>query len=728
MQAHVYPWKLGAAGYVTGTLLLWPIPLLNILHVESGAVVATLAFWLNGWAGWKAPDAPLGPACRTAVGLLALPISLLTISLFWAPNAGYVEGAMYFLLCVVPSALLGLALSVWTRTVFSSRPGTKFVALGLALIVVPPLTELALFPQFYHYNPVFGGVMGPVYDEELTLRTGFLVARGMVLVWAAVLFLWARGYKRRAGWGLAVLGFLYALAPWLGLVTPAWKIERALGGRVDTPWISLVYPKDALTRAEAEWLAARHDAVYARLAAEMGVQPRSRVYSYLYEDAESRAHLTGARYTAVAPIWLRRPQTHLLLDQFDALYGHELAHVFSREFGLPLVPVSVHVGLVEGLAVAFEGPRGGPFLHEQVAAAATIERRTKALARDVAASLGAFGFWTGRGAVSYTTMGSFVQFLREQYGMEALRAVYAKGNFEEVYGKPVEVLAQAWADSLSRLTVVSRSAGPVAQARFSVPSLFEKPSPHYVPRPVRWTRLAEQAVLEGDTLLASRLIAQAVQREPFYVPARDLEARLWLAAGRADTVVARYPEQDTLFLASRVLQLRVADAYGTLGERDRALVLLRSVRRSLPGHAHGSLLPVLLREDAYARPEWLPSLYQPPGEMPPEAPPAIRALHALRTRDAQQRWEQMRSLRPLWPRPFGRRGHAVWALYRAEAARAACDAKAFVGESRDAWEKLFVLGDLPLAAYAEALHREALFLRERFGEVSHFCGATSPSD
>jgi len=728
MLFRAYPWKPVLAGYAASAILLWPIPVLGILHVESSALIAALAFWLNGWVGYKAPDVPLRSRLSGAVSTLALPLALLTVSLLWAPNAGYLDGLLYFILFTGPSAVLGVALSAFTRARFPSRSGRWLVGIGGALMVLPPVVELALFPQFYHYNPVFGGVMGPVYDEELTFRSGLVVARGMVVLWSVVLLLWASGRRARARWGLALLAVTYAAAPWLGTVTPGWFIERTLGGRVDTPWISLIYPKEVLTPAEAEWMAARHDAVYARLAAEMGVQPNKRVYSYLYADPVSRAHLTGARNTAVAPIWLQRPQTHLLLDQFDALYGHELAHVFSREFGLPLVRASLHVGLIEGVAVAFEGPRGGPFLHEQVAAAAVMERRTKVLPEQVVRSLGAFGFWTGRGAVSYTTMGSFVQYLRDRYGVEALRNVYARGNFEQVYGQPVEALAAAWADSLSRLTVVSRSAGPVAQARFSLPSLFEKPSPHYVPRPVRWMREAEVAVLEGDTLRASRLVEQTLAREPQFAPARDLEARLLLAAGRPDSVIASLQQRDTLLLASRTLQLRFADAHAMRGERDEARALLRTIRRSLPSHAHGALLPVLLREDAYAHPGRLQSLYVPPHTLSAEVPAAFRALQALRTRDPYLRWIQIRAVRPLWPRPFGRRGEAVWALYRAEAARAACDAKAFVGESRSALEKLYVLGDLPLTAYAEALHREALFLRERFGEVSHFCGRPSLSD
>ena len=110
----------------------------------------------------------------------------------------------------------------------------------------------------------------------------------------------------------------------------------------------------------------------------------------------------------MTPVWLSTPQVHVLAGQFEEIFPHELVHAFSRSFGMPILNASPAVGLVEGLAVAFEPPDGGPDASEQVAAVMGGETADR-----LARSLDPFGFWGGRGAVSYTTTGSFVGYLCE---------------------------------------------------------------------------------------------------------------------------------------------------------------------------------------------------------------------------------------------------------------------------------------------------------------------------
>ncbi|PSQ88108.1 MAG: hypothetical protein BRD30_07725 [Bacteroidetes bacterium QH_2_63_10] len=103
----------------------------------------------------------------------------------------------------------------------------------------------------------------------------------------------------------------------------------------------------------------------------------------------------------------------------------------------------------------------------------------------IASRLSPWGFWSGRGAVSYATMGSFVRYLMDTYGPEAVKRVYARGNFEAVYGRSLASLAAAWAETLRTRSFVSRGAHDVVGRRFTQPSLFETACPHYVPPPGR---------------------------------------------------------------------------------------------------------------------------------------------------------------------------------------------------------------------------------------------------
>jgi hypothetical protein len=45
---------------------------------------------------------------------------------------------------------------------------------------------------------------------------------------------------------------------------------------------------------------------------------------------------------------------------------------------------------------------------------------------------------------AYILAGSFVGFLIERYGLPMFRSLYVSGNYEDVYGKPLETLEQEW--------------------------------------------------------------------------------------------------------------------------------------------------------------------------------------------------------------------------------------------------------------------------------------------
>ena len=110
----------------------------------------------------------------------------------------------------------------------------------------------------------------------------------------------------------------------------------------------------------------------------------------------------------------------------------------------------------------------------------------KNLAENMELTLSPQGFWSGRGAVSYTQSGGFVSFLIEKYGINKFGKVYAKGDFLNVYDKPLQSLLAEWVLHLKLLRKNiqqkkwAKFAADFTQKRFSVPSLFEQKCPHCV--------------------------------------------------------------------------------------------------------------------------------------------------------------------------------------------------------------------------------------------------------
>lgn len=723
MNAADLRWE--AACYAVLCVALWPWPLLGLLHAESAAVVAFAAFFVAGLSALRrfGRGAAFGRVFAGQEAALVVPWALLTCSLLWRPNCGYAQGLLLYLLFPPASVAAAVAAAYALSGARGHFQKTLFCAGGVLVAALGPLYDLGLHPQFYTYNHVFGGVLGPIYDEELALRPGLFAFRGLTLLWAFLLYLIGRRLHEKSPFAVrhslfatataVLIGLCYLFSARLGINTPAWYLQEQLGDHVRTEHFDIYLDAEAMAargvrEGDLKALVDDHEYRYAWLAERLGAEPSQRVASYLYPDEDAKARLTGARRVSVAPVWLPRPQTHLLAGAYGRSFGHELAHAFSRAFGLPVLNASVSVGLVEGLAVALEPPDGRPSPHEQVAVDA-LTRETD-LAAAVAARLSPQGFWGGRGAVSYTTMGSFVRFLLDEYGAARLRQVYARADFEAVYGRPVRALAEEWERFLAGLPLVSIDTEALVTRRFAVPSLFEKACPHYVPPHRRAYRVGQEALAAGDTAAALGQWTSALRQRPGFVEARVARARLRLPRAGPAAVVQ---ELDTIRAARRTpaVEVVLGDAYALLGEGAQARERYAAAEQSLPHYAESVIAKINLRLGVAGRPEVMRALTAPDSAAAQAARLAriqpqgalVALLRAARLMEAG-RYEQALALLRSTPVPADaelpaplqamlRRQRLVWLARCAYRSGAPAQAAAYAEQSAQAYVRIGALGE-----------------------------------
>ena len=539
-------------------MLLWPVPVFGVLHAESSAVLAGVGCVVAALtsAGAFGRGEGLRAVARVQLGALAVPLGLMTASLAWRPNCGYLQGLGLFLTLAPPSVLFGLG-AAWAVTGWRVRWPRATLAVGLAAVAVGgTLWSLLLHPQLFVYNPVFGGVLGPIYDQELALRPGLWASAARTVLWAVALVAlgaWRRTGDRRA----ARLGIVTALAlaasvagaGRLGIVQTRGGLQRELSARVDLGDVVLHLDPET-SPAERRRLAQEALYRFETLAEALGVRPPVPVDVYLYPDAETKAALIGSRETSVVPVWLPTPQVHMLADQVPASLGHEMVHVLAREFGAPVVRASPAVGLVEGLAVALEPADGLPSPAAQVRAGLALADAGVPAdaggvpdpAAAVRATMSPGGFWTSRAGLAYTANGAFARWLLDTRGAAPLRRAYRSGRFGPAYGASLAALADEWAAGLARQPV-DPEAVAVARWRFSRPSLFEVRCPHHVPAAVRLAREGREAWEDGHPATAAAGFEAAVRRDPFRLDALRgrVQARLALGArvGADDLRLAR---------------------------------------------------------------------------------------------------------------------------------------------------------------------------------------------
>jgi len=674
-------------------LLLTPVPLLNVLQAEASAVVAFGAFFISGTAAvhaFNSGSTSFGRVLGRQESALLLPLGILSVAQLWAPNCTFGQGLLFYALFPGVTVVFAVSVAYAVQELNVSRPMLLVAGIGLLFAVGGPLYDLGLYPQFYTYNHVFGGVLGPIYDEQLAVRPGLFVFRALTLLWSLLAVLVGQRLRGRgAKWPVPLcalaIGGVYLFAVPLGVNTSEEALQQRLGGHTQTENFDLYYDAEQVDSAAAAELARAHEAEYEWVRRRLGgteVKP-DRIQSYLYPNPDLKGRLTGARTTSITPVWLSTPQMHLLRGQVSQSLGHELAHVVSRAYGVPGLRASWAPGLVEGWAVALEPPSLSPPPDDLVRTAARADTTTtlRAEARAVASRLSPWGFWTGRGAVSYATMGSFVQYLLDQYGPEKLKRVYAWGQFKKVYGRSLQSLAQGWSEHLDQAASVRRDAHDVIARQFTRPSLFETECPHYVPPARRAFQEAQRAGRRRDTAQAVAHLEEALMLEPRYAAAHEARARVRLARGRAHQV-RRQVDTLTSDVMTVGLHAALGDAQALLGKTEearrhyatahdltpfanptlRARLMLRDATTDRP-----SVIRTLVNGDAAA--EQAQHLKNGASDAVAQAWRALRWMDARRYGTAVREWREASvQMRPDRPRAW----HRAWALqrtaWRAEAA------------------------------------------------------------
>ncbi len=607
----------GLLSYVLVALALWPWPLFRILHVESSAVIAFAAFFIAGLS--ELPHLGRSGALRraliTQLLLLLVPWLMLTATLVWAPNCAYGTGLVYFIFFVAPSAVFGVSIAFLIRQTRIRRGRLTLILVGLLIAIGGVVYDLGFHPQFFTLNHVFGGVMGPIYDEEFDFRWGLVFFRILTLALAALCVIAGRIVRLRklhpqsdrsleprrqlrggAAIACSIVVAIYVFSAPLGINSPEWYIQRELGSALEIEDFTLFYDESRLDSDAVEQIAYLLAFHQDKLDALFGEVDRDRIHVYLYPDPFTRERLTGARFTNVAPVWLQQPQMHVLDSESRRVFTHELVHIYAREFGLPLLNASPSVGLVEGLAVALEAPAGGPSAHDQMLASLVRQSSEdqQARAEDVVARLSPLGFWGGRGAVSYTSAGSFIQFLIDEYDADRVRRVYRDGRFERAFGQSADELADEWLTFLRSRRIVSAAAGPTSRRRFSVPSLFERRCPHYATPPRRNYVSALRAMAEQDTSLALTHAEAAWQMDTTLSAAASLATRLYFEKGDYEAVVDGVAGAAASTLGPTTT-LRLADARLLMGDKVEADSLYRFVLETAPHSARAFRAQVILR-------------------------------------------------------------------------------------------------------------------------------------
>lgn len=488
-----------------------------------------------------------------ASGILALvPLIILSASALIAGPCDWVYGLAFYAAGPVAAAVLATCVGLLAGAVVRG-PRRASVAWSLVFVAsfVPALADLLWQPAVFAFAPFLGYFPGPIYDVRLEVGTPYVAYRLLCLAVAAASWALADALTaadlhlridRRARWwavaaaSLGVAAALWARAGDLGFRQTRADVEAVLSGTVSDRWCEIRH--DPAEDPDRMALFLRECGFrYRNAVAFFEVEPDAPVRVYLYRDDDQKARLMGARHVEIAKPWLG--EVHLAATPpGDAVLGHEIAHVVAGRLapGFLHLPVRHWVvpdmARVEGLAVACAFADDGPSPHEW-----SLAMDLAGVPVDLVGLFGPASFLNAAPARAYAVAGSFIAFLRDVHGPEALRAVAAGESFEAATGKPLQDLAIEWRSYLIDVALASIDAGLLARAsgRFSGPGVLGRRCAVDV---ARLAGEAAEAESRGDFDGAEACLEAALRHSPGEGGLRRALLRLKAREGDVSAVAA----------------------------------------------------------------------------------------------------------------------------------------------------------------------------------------------
>ncbi len=461
---------------------------LNVLMGTVGLCIAVLlARRMARNAPESGPTRILVPAAASTAVLALLTVVSFLLALANGLRVGLCEVAsslsFYAVLPLASAPLvsvLGALLAASTRRRGAAAAmATGVVTATLVVTVWPILTG----PQVFAFNHLLGHIPGPIYDERAGIDAAVLGWRALTLAWTGLLLgvgsLLTRGDMSLRAAVVLVFVSITAVAVLqskrsdLGFHQNHETIADALGGVTKTDHFIIHYPKER----DQEWVSRTerdHEYQYHVLRDWLELEPGegTPVRSYVFGSAAEKGRLTGAGRTSMAKPWLNEMYLH------DGRYPHrilrhELAHVLAGSFGtFPFrasgsSPITVNMGLVEGLAVAADWPADELSVHGWARA-----MRAVGAAPSIRSLFSASGFLSQSSSRAYTLAGSFVRWLVDTHGIDAVKDAYRSGCLS-VIGEPDDLFVEweAFLDSQPVGEHIQR----LAEHRFRRPSILRRP-------------------------------------------------------------------------------------------------------------------------------------------------------------------------------------------------------------------------------------------------------------
>lgn len=492
------------------SILLLNLPLVGTFGYEFSLIFAPVFFIIAGILNFYRIKYDLTKQnfLKLSGLILFIPVLIVIISGFFIEICSFFYGFFFYIIFPVISYLLGYIISEIIIHLFPRFRKTVFV-LVIIFICIIAIGELYLNPQIYFYSPLVGYFPGTIYDEELEIDIHLIIYRGLnLLYFSSILILVKKQFFKRKSI-IVLFTLITALAfilisPILGFSTTHSKLNSLLNNTIETEHFLIRFDK-AETNEIINFVLI-HEYYQNALTKELKPAEIPKITSYIFNNRNQKKKYFGSEKADVAKPWLN--EIYISKESWNETLKHELAHIFSAEFGEGIFKVasSFNPALIEGFAEALENNFDNITLH--TIASSAIKHGYKV---DIEELFSGFSFFKSYSGLAYLFAGSFCKYLIDTYGIESFKKFYASNDAFSSFGKSISEIINEYNQYLSEEKILLSK--NQIDYYFGRSSIFQKVCPRQIANSIR---KANDLVKENRKEEAAKIFKAILERTSNY--------------------------------------------------------------------------------------------------------------------------------------------------------------------------------------------------------------------
>lgn len=460
------------------SIFLTQLPLTNILHYEFSVIFSLVNFFLSAYIYFSKKISFENNEKYIAIFFINLIPFLVSFSVtHFSQVCNPFLGIPFYLIFVPVASLIG-----WSLAAFSEFQSYKFRVLIFiflsTFLFFEPILEIYFLPQIYFYNPVVTFFPGTIYDEDISITLKIISYRGIILfIYLSVLF-FIRSPKMKVKKAIivALAYILFSLQFLIKVFSPFQTqisdIYQNLGGKTHTEHFVIYFPKE-LKQEKIKYLKSVHEFYYSEIKNILNDDVSGKITSFIFRTEEEKKILTGAGNADFAKPWLK--QIFMEVDSYEKVLKHELAHVFSGNYGeTPFrIAHNFNPAMIEGFATAIDNNFRNEDLFYSTFLLYQLNKKIS-----FESIFNSFNFFTQIPSVGYLYSGAFIRFLIETYGIEKVKFLYGNLDFQKNYGQDLKILQKEFYEYIKKQNFTSNQYK--AQLYFSGLPLIKKSCAHEI--------------------------------------------------------------------------------------------------------------------------------------------------------------------------------------------------------------------------------------------------------